>query len=463
MKKLIIAVLLLLSPAVYAQEGIQFYHGTWAETLAKAKQENKLIFIDIFTTWCGPCKLMAKDIFPLKAVGDKFNQHFINYKIDAEKGEGIAIAKTYKVNAYPTYLFVNGDGVLSYTTLGAMPAPQFMKEADNALMEFHDPKPLPAWQAEYPARRKDPQFLMAYMKKRAKLRLPCDSLIDQYVALSTKEEVLAKDTLMFLVQQQGITVDGPFFTLLKTNKAEVAKVTGQPEEGVNQFLSQFAYGDMRRAIAKRDRKLLEKIIAARTELSQAKGSTIDADEARAMYFARTNDEKELIKALAQYSKSLLAYDKNIIKESDEKQLKSFEAGVAAGQYKDATPEQILMSRKYVSSIAATNYAYRVRDMATLAYKGTTNKQVLKEALKWMGVAKQYSDNFTIPEVTAGLLYKLGRKPEAMKSQQLAINTFPAMKMDNEIISTRLKIGLQKIVENRPTWIDNEVSTVTAAK
>jgi len=107
MKKILIIALMLFAGSVSAQEGIQFFQGSWNEALAKAKAENKLIFVDIYTSWCGPCKLMAKDIFPLRSVGEKFNKNFINYKIDAEKGEGIMVAKTYKVNAYPTYLFVN--------------------------------------------------------------------------------------------------------------------------------------------------------------------------------------------------------------------------------------------------------------------------------------------------------------------------------------------------------------------
>jgi uncharacterized protein YyaL (SSP411 family) len=59
----------------------------------KAKKENKLIFVDAYASWCGPCKLMVKNIFPLKTVGDYYNSHFINAKIDMEKGEGIELAK----------------------------------------------------------------------------------------------------------------------------------------------------------------------------------------------------------------------------------------------------------------------------------------------------------------------------------------------------------------------------------
>ena len=119
MKKiLVLGVLLSFVFTTRANEGIQFSEGTWKEILSMAKKENKLVFIDVFTSWCGPCKMMSAEIFPKKEVGTLFNASFVNYKIDAEKGEGIDIAKKFNVRAFPTYLFVNGDGQLIYRTTG---------------------------------------------------------------------------------------------------------------------------------------------------------------------------------------------------------------------------------------------------------------------------------------------------------------------------------------------------------
>src|SRR5882757_6003051 len=108
--KLIISLLLAGSMAFHASlpaQGIEFTHGSWAEVKAKAKQENKLIFVDFFTDWCGPCKAMAIGTFPNPQAGEFYNKHFISVKIDAEKGEGISLAKQYSVHAYPTLAFIN--------------------------------------------------------------------------------------------------------------------------------------------------------------------------------------------------------------------------------------------------------------------------------------------------------------------------------------------------------------------
>ena len=83
--------------AVEAQTN--FREITFDQAAAAAKSEGKIVFIDVMTSWCGPCKMMARDVFPQKKVGDFMNEKFVCLKIDAEKGEGIQIAKTYKVTA----------------------------------------------------------------------------------------------------------------------------------------------------------------------------------------------------------------------------------------------------------------------------------------------------------------------------------------------------------------------------
>ena len=118
-----------------AQE-IIFTRGKWDEVLAKSIKENKLIFVDIYAVWCGPCKLMARNVFTQKKVADQFNAKFINYMIDAEKGEGITIAGKYQVASFPTYLFIDPSGKLIYKIEGAMDADKFSSEAENAIAKF---------------------------------------------------------------------------------------------------------------------------------------------------------------------------------------------------------------------------------------------------------------------------------------------------------------------------------------
>lgn len=92
--------------------GIQFKHENWDLGLLQAKSEGKLVFVDVYATWCGPCKKMKKYTFSDEKVGAYFNKNFVNIALDAEKGEGINIANRYEVTAYPTVLLLNGNGKL---------------------------------------------------------------------------------------------------------------------------------------------------------------------------------------------------------------------------------------------------------------------------------------------------------------------------------------------------------------
>ena len=82
---------------------------SYAEALEAAKVENKLVFIDFYTEWCGPCKVMARDVFPQKKLGDFMNTHFVCIKLDAEK-EGKDAAEQYNIESYPTFVVIDAKG-----------------------------------------------------------------------------------------------------------------------------------------------------------------------------------------------------------------------------------------------------------------------------------------------------------------------------------------------------------------
>ncbi|WP_234736330.1 thioredoxin family protein [Tellurirhabdus bombi] len=105
-----------------ADAGIVFTDAKWAAILKKAKAENKIIFLDAYASWCGPCKLLQKHVFTKKEVGDYFNKRFINVKMDMEQGEGPALARQYPLEAYPTLFFIDGNGRVVKKVIGAQSA-----------------------------------------------------------------------------------------------------------------------------------------------------------------------------------------------------------------------------------------------------------------------------------------------------------------------------------------------------
>ncbi len=110
-----------------AKGGIQFHKGTWAEALALAKKENKLVFLDVYASWCGPCKKLKKRTFSNDKVGAYFNEHFINVSLDGEIDEGVNVSSQYNVTSYPSLYLINGDGKIVAETGGYMSPKEIIK------------------------------------------------------------------------------------------------------------------------------------------------------------------------------------------------------------------------------------------------------------------------------------------------------------------------------------------------
>ena len=91
-------------------KGITFFKGSWNEALIKAKKENKFIFLDVYASWCPPCKKLKRTSFKDPEVGNYYNKNFINVTIDGESGEGIELARKYGVKTYPTLFIVDYNG-----------------------------------------------------------------------------------------------------------------------------------------------------------------------------------------------------------------------------------------------------------------------------------------------------------------------------------------------------------------
>ncbi|MBS1564021.1 MAG: DUF255 domain-containing protein, partial [Bacteroidetes bacterium] len=144
MRKLLSALFFFL-PTLMLAQGIDFVQNlSWKQILEKARAENKYIFVDCYTTWCGPCKAMEKNVYPLKEVGDAFNGRFISVKVQMDQtkdddesvkawyNDAKAIEKALMINAYPTLLFFSPDGSPVHRSIGYKPAAKLIRVSEDA-------------------------------------------------------------------------------------------------------------------------------------------------------------------------------------------------------------------------------------------------------------------------------------------------------------------------------------------
>ncbi|QIY89335.1 thioredoxin family protein [Chryseobacterium gallinarum] len=372
MKKIALFSSLLIGALALAQ-GIKFEDSNFATILAKAKKENKLVFVDAYASWCGPCKLMVKNIFPLQSVGDYYNSHFINAKIDMEKGEGIALAKKYNVKAFPTYLFINGDGEAVHRTLGYVEEKDFIQFAKDA----EDPnKRLTALKQKFENGEKDPEFL----KNLAGLTMYNDAdfagkVMNRYFQQKTTLD--QEDIQMLLSGTQS--TDSPLYTIFHEKKADIIKFF--PEDKYEKF----------------DKNIKLNTVAKKAYNADTK---------------TWNDNYFMTEA-----------QKFLTKEEAEKIYKRMKANRAL-KNKDIPAYEKLILELYKDTSAASSE--ELNSLAWNFFENVNNKASLEKAIAWAQESVKKDQNYANTDTLANLYNKIGDKKNAKlwaeKSIELAKST-----------------------------------------
>lgn len=194
-------------------QGIKFESSetSFQQAAEKAKQSKKLIFMDCYTTWCGPCKWLAANVFPNDTVGAFFNRHFVSVKMDMEKGEGPKLAKQYQVSAYPTLLFIDPHTQkMVYRMVGTQKGTQWL--VDIARKALDDDNNLTGVAARYREKPQDAAIVSKYLGQLQAARLfPLrDSVLNAYLANISPANEHSQLTWQILSSQVGDPYGAPF-------------------------------------------------------------------------------------------------------------------------------------------------------------------------------------------------------------------------------------------------------------
>ena len=187
-------------------QGIRFQNLSTAEALAKAKKEHKLVFIDVYTDWCGPCKYLSNSVFIDQALGDYMNEHFVSIKVNGEdgqeieggerneEGEGVKLIEEFSIDAYPTLLFLDPERKLLKKVVGAMEAEALIEKVKGVI----SPETTKLYQlnARFEKGERNKPFLIELFTEKINEEENTDVLMKEYLRLHPALNLEDKDDFM---------------------------------------------------------------------------------------------------------------------------------------------------------------------------------------------------------------------------------------------------------------------------
>ena len=370
---------------------------------------------------------MAKQAFPDAKVGEKFNANFISYQIDAEKGEGITVTRKYAVDAYPTSLYVSGNGELIYRAVGYGGIPGMLTEADKAIEAAKDENPLSAMEKRYEAGQRDVAFLAGYLLKRTTIGMPNGEALDAYLKATPEGDWMTDDNLNLMAGNVSSSDSRAFGVLyqqlprLALNR-DYRELSGRAQSNLQRALQ----NDFRRAVADKDERRLDEVVAHDIQLQSLYGKLkperLDdiRNQHKTKYYLQTKNMGKYRAMATALAHGNLMLNADTLRQRDERQFKQVEQSLAF------LPDSIRNSPRFKQNMpmmkrsATLQVANQLNSLAWTYYENMTDSKDLSQALTWSAKSLEYDRSGMYLDTYANLLSKLGRKAEAIKTQEEAI-------------------------------------------
>jgi thiol-disulfide isomerase/thioredoxin len=366
---------------------IAFIEKPWSELLAQAASQNKMIFLDAYTSWCGPCKWMAANMFTNDTIADYYNKTFICAHFDMEKGEGVQLAQTYQVRAYPTLLFISPKGEMVHKRVGA---PQKVQDyLDMGNIALTPGEGFNAYEKQFQAGNRDPKFIMKYLDRLQGAYMPINEPLKIYFA-SQKETDLLTRANWEMIYLYVSDMDSPQFDYLMKHQKEYEKL--YTKDSV-------------------DTKIFTVYVQALASLSRSRSFTEES----------YNQLKQKIKASG-YSgagKVIFAGDLNLY------------------QMKSEMDKFIDLAYSGLDTYYGNDYMMLNR-MAWNFFQVSTEPKYLEKASGWAKKSIELNSTAENNDTYANLQFKLGNKAEAVKYGKTALDLAIREKIDQKEYEDNLK-------------------------
>jgi thioredoxin-related protein len=411
-KSLMMFALVFTSATLFAQ-GIKFEENlSWSEIKAKARDENKYIFLDIYTTWCGPCKVMDVGVYPNEKVGALMNEKFIAVKVQQDQtandnsmvkswySDAQLIIDTYKVEAFPSFLFFSPDGRLMHRALGFQNVTAFNKIAETALT--NPMEGLYKQIAGYKQGHKEYTTLPELIKNVREVQK--DDQLATEIAMDYKVNFLEKLSEKELLNKKHLDFIGENFNLINSNDRFFKLCYEQP--GKVDFVKDYDPGSWANIVVTQTigREEIEPRLWKDKKPLHRKPDWQSIIAVVKKKYPKVNSEELISNAKDAYYKTIKDYEE-------------------FAKRKNANPP--------VAQSSMLSDSWALNSQAWTLFENSSDKDALTTALSWsdlsirldsLNILKTHEmPNTALYDTKANLLYKLGRVDEAIAWEQKAID------------------------------------------
>ncbi|HEY4876774.1 MAG TPA: DUF255 domain-containing protein [Puia sp.] len=499
----------IMSYCAFGQQGVYFEKGkSWQQILGKAKAENKYVFIDCYTTWCGPCKMMDRDIYPNDSVGGYMNEHYLSVKVQMDKTpvddqdtkkwyeDAAMLERNYSVNAYPTFLFFSPDGKPVHKAVGAkLPPSTFLEMARDAqnpdkqyynVLDNFQPGKIDtaelkglAYSLRYD-KRLSARIALDYLERSAPDQLfnpgyiefvedfKDDSLITQWAIEQISKYKTADfsdkqhQDVLAIFKDESIVQESvrSYFAALKTNQLKVKEILLllskftiliEPNDRYfNLFYDNPAQTDGLLGYTGISEHVVDKVIKEKiTQPELSKSDSMDKEpdwkKLGLVIQKKTNTdyaERNITNAKRGF------YRQELAKAEERNSIEKFKWGkkLATMLSNQLTFEHLktIQPRNYPPKEQPLSLVFLLNNNAFEIFQYSSDKKELQKALLLVNKSLEFDNNYADGiDTKANLLYKLGKREEALKLEEKAASLNPK---SNDITD-----NFKNMKKGKPTW------------
>lgn len=402
-------------------QGIVFESGTWADAVKKARKQKKLLFLHFDQPSCGTCSEVASVAFNSPLIKEKFMLNFISFRIDGSTGIGKELAEKVEAECIPSSIYLDADENPLARFCGTSSLDRSYLEKAEEAMTKNRQQPLKALADAYAKGDRSSKLMRTYIDRRREAGLSTTELLDTYVQQLPTDSLRSAAVLRFIFEQApivGSKADSVFRRDYPRTDSLYRAVGWNKAVELNNYI---VNNSLKKAIKEKNELLAFKTAGfrQRTYQNDYKNGVAAREWVMLRYFRGVNDTLQyLARASRYFDNQFMTAKVDSIQNLDHLDNQRRMRGTMPMSGTNLKPGQSSMS--FVLNPNTQRFVSALNNAAWEFYNMTRDTVYLKKALEWSKRTLEYREDGTSMDTYAHLLYRLGRKPEALEWQEKAV-------------------------------------------